>query len=111
MKRLPIALLLSLGCATARPLPLRYDRPQSAIREAQVLGADTVPTARQHLKSATESLELARKVENLGDNRAALTLERAQADADLAVALAKEAAVRRQTLRAASELSALKEQP
>jgi len=111
MRRLILSLMMLLGCATARPLPLSYERPQAALREAKVLGADQIPTARQHLESATDSLELARKMENLGDRRAALTLERAQADADLAVALAKEAAVRRQTLRAASEVSALREQP
>ncbi len=111
MKRLLGSALMLLGCATVRPPPLSYDRPQATLREAQALGADQVPTARAHLKGAADSLELARKMENLGDRRAALTLERAQADADLALALAKEASVRRLTLRAASEVSALKGEP
>ena len=112
MKRLLFAVVMLLGCATARPAPLSYERPQATLREAEALGAAEVPTARAHLKSAAEALEAARKLENSGDRNAALKLERASADADLALALAKEALVRRQTLRTASEVSSLKgEQP
>src|SRR5262245_26641600 len=104
MKRLLFLLLLPLGCANARP-PLETKWARATIGEATSLGAGKVPTARQHLQRAAEQLELAQQLDRKDDPRAVLTFERAQADADLALALAKEAAARRETLRLAKELT------
>ncbi|MBL8954775.1 MAG: hypothetical protein JNK82_28615, partial [Myxococcaceae bacterium] len=82
MKRLLTAVLVLIGCATARPLPLRYDRPQETLREARLLGADEIPTARLHLQSAAESLERARRQENVGNRDAAISSSRASASRD-----------------------------
>lgn len=105
-----VPLLLVWSCATARqPLPLAGS--EGVIREAGALGANQVPTARLHLQHANQQLELARSLELAGDARAELALSIARADADLALALAQEAAVRRERLRTARELASLRSRP
>lgn len=77
------------GCASAPPTQ-RIEASTSAIRAAQELGAERVPTAALHLQLAKEQSEHAKKlIEDGKHEEATLLLMRAEADADLAVALAR----------------------
>jgi hypothetical protein len=64
------------------------------LRAARELGAASVPRAKLHLQLAQTQVTQARKLTEDGENeRASLVLTRARADAELAVALVREAAV------------------
>ena len=68
---------------------------EATMRQAETAGAATVPEAAQHLEWAREQTEGAHRL--IQQNRkgdAALFLMRAEADAELALALAQEAPVR-----------------
>jgi len=86
------ATLFGLGCGGAAAPTEKLTAAESAMRAAQEVGAHSVPQAELHLKLAEEQVQLARKLSADGDNeRAGAVLLRAKADADLAVALAKDA--------------------
>lgn len=95
------ATLFGLGCGGAAVPTEKLTAAESAMRAAQEVGANSVPQAELHLKLAEEQVQLARKLSADGDNeRASAVLLRAKADADLAVALAKDAQAEK-TLEAA----------
>lgn len=76
------------GCANT---PLRTEASMSGIRAAEEAGAAKVPQASLHLQLAREELDLAREQSLKGKkDEAASTLLRAEADAELAVTLARE---------------------
>ncbi|MBK9517834.1 MAG: DUF4398 domain-containing protein [Anaeromyxobacter sp.] len=80
---------LAVGCANA---PLRTEASTSGIRAAEEVGAPTVPRAALHLQLAKEELEHAKALEAKGEGgQAASMLERSEVDAELAVALSREA--------------------
>ena len=84
-------LLISAGCA-AGVSNERIVATNSSIRAAEELGAPKVPQASLHLQLAKEENEHAQKFIKDGDRRSAEgLLLRAQADAELALALAREA--------------------
>jgi hypothetical protein len=92
-----LALLLALGgalgsaCGSYPPPTERMSTSEAAIRAADEMGAGQVPRAALHLKLAQEQTESARKLIEDGYNeRAELTLKRAQSDGELALAIAKE---------------------
>ncbi len=65
---------------------------KASIAGAEVGGAASEPKAALHLKLAKEQVAKAESLINDGDNaEAARVIDRAQADADLALSLAKEA--------------------
>ena len=73
------------GCTSA---PLRTESSTSGIRAAEEAGAANVPQASLHLQLAKEELELARGLAAKDEKeKAASMLLRAEADAELAVAL------------------------
>ena len=77
-----------VGCASA---PLRTDKAASGIRAAEAVGASKVPQASLHLQLAREELALAKKLAEGGDEeKAASQLQRAEVDAELALALSRE---------------------
>jgi hypothetical protein len=88
------ATLLGIGCASS-PVPTeQLASAQASVRAAQELGATRVPRANLHLRLAQNQVERARQLSKDGDNdRARIVLTRANADAELAVALTREAAV------------------
>jgi hypothetical protein len=95
------ATLFGLGCGGAAVPTERLTAAEASMRAAQEVGANGVPQAELHLKLAEEQVQLARKLSADGDNeRAGAVLLRAKADADLAVALAKDAQAEK-TLEAA----------
>ena len=88
-------LAVGVGCGASAPPTLQQSKTQSAIRGAEVAGAEDTPKAKLHLKMAKDHLANAEQLiseEEYDD--AALVLRRAEADANLAIALAKEAQAR-----------------
>lgn len=83
-------LALAAGCGSA---PLKTDRSTSGIRAAEEVGAKEVPRAALHLQLAREGLAKAEKLSKDGEpEQARSMLMRAEADAELAVALSRESA-------------------
>jgi hypothetical protein len=83
---------LAMSCAT--PSSTRTESSGAAIRAAEEVGAAKVPQAELHLQLAREQAEHARRLVETGDGddraQAESLLMRAQADAELALALARE---------------------
>ena len=83
-----VGLALFSGCASTPPL--RTEASTSEISAAEEAGAAKVPQASLHLQMAKEELELAKGLSAKGEKkRAASMLLRAEADAELAVALSR----------------------
>ncbi len=82
---------------------------QASAKGAEVGGATEDPKAQLHLKLAHEQIEKAKKLIADGDNEeAARVIDRAQADADLALALAQQAKAMRDAKEADEQLGKLK---
>ena len=95
------ATLFGLGCGGAAVPTEKLTDAEASIRAAKEVGGTSVPQAELHLKLAQEQVEMARKLSADGENeRAANVLLRAKADAELALALARDAQAQ-QTLEAA----------
>ena len=90
-----VPVLSLLGCASA-PVPAeRLASAEASIRGATEIGAEGVPQAALHLKLARDQVAQAKGLAQSGDNdRAVGVLSRAEADAELALALARESAAR-----------------
>lgn len=90
----PWTLLVAISVAACGSFPLPADRlasSEAAIRTAGEVGAGNEPKATLHLKLAKDQYEQAKALIKDGDNkRADYVLRRAEADAELALALAKE---------------------
>jgi len=85
--------LALFACASYPPPTERMTTAEAAVRAADEVGANQVPRAALHLKLAQEQTDKARQLMQDGYNeRAEQTLKRAQADAELAIAIAKEEA-------------------
>ena len=83
------ALAVIAGCATPAPTE-RMEGTAGAIRSAEEVGAKRVPQAALHLQLAKEQSDHAKELIASGDKAgAASLLLRAQADAELAVALVR----------------------
>jgi hypothetical protein len=104
------AFAASLGGCASYPAPTeRMTASQSAVRGAQEVGAQNNPQAALHLKLAQEQVDQARQLMNDGDNkRAEFVLLRGESDAELAIALAREASARNEAQKALDELKQLK---
>jgi len=90
------ATLLGLGCGGAALPADKLTAAEASMRAAEEVGAKSVPRAELHLKLAQEQVEQARRLADDGDEeRASQVLVRARADAELAVALAREAAAQK----------------
>ena len=108
----PLMMLLAAlalgGCATVQIPADRLEGSEASIRGAEETGASGVPAAKLHLQLAKDQTETAKKMAANGDERSLLVLARAEADAELALGLAREAAVHGDALRAAEDLKAVK---
>jgi hypothetical protein len=91
-----MALSVLAACGSSGPKPeARVGSSEAAIRGAEEVGAKSDPRASLHLKLAQEERDKALALIKDGDNKAAdLMLQRAEADAELAVALARENAAK-----------------
>ncbi|HET9954516.1 MAG TPA: DUF4398 domain-containing protein [Polyangiaceae bacterium] len=101
---------LLLACGGA-PLPQeQFSAAQASVKGAEVAGAAEDPKSALHLKLAHEQLDKAKALMDNGDNeRAAHVIDRAQADAELAILLAKEARARKEATDAREQVEELKQ--
>ena len=102
------ASLLATACGASFPAPQqKLADAEAAHRSAKELGADKMTEAQLNLKVAEEEIEAARSQMKAGDNeRAESTLLRAKADAELAIALAREHQAKNETGRAVDTANA-----
>lgn len=104
-----LSVALVAGCASV-PRSQLTDT-QAAITAAEALGAQQEPEASLHLKLAREQLDEAQEFIDEGENnRAATVLERAELDAELAMALARKAEVYNEAQMAWNEVQELQEE-
>lgn len=105
-----IALSVPLFACGSHPAPTaKVASSEAAVRAADELKANDVPAAQLHLKLAQDQLQAAKKLIENGDNaRAEYVLNRAQADAELAVALAKETKLAKDAEEAMAKVRELK---
>jgi hypothetical protein len=93
MMRVYFLLPLALGmaaCATGTLPAAQLEASSASIRAAEEAGSKDVPLAALHLQLAKEQSEQAKRFANRGDvERGTRFLLRAEADADLAFALAQ----------------------
>lgn len=90
-----LLVVLATACGGAPKPQARLESSQAAIRGAEEAGAKDSPQAALHLQLATEQREKAVQLINNEENgRAERLLIRSEADAELAVALAREAAAK-----------------
>ncbi|MEQ9500247.1 MAG: DUF4398 domain-containing protein [Deltaproteobacteria bacterium] len=103
--------LLGAACAsTSAPKQLKVDTA-ATIRSAEALDAGEQPEAALHLELARRGYDDAEKLMEDGDHAAATKqLERAEADAELAVALAKANTARTEATRELDRVRELKEE-
>jgi len=86
------ALSIVVGCATTDTTPVTSERAEAsaaAIRAAEEVGSTHTPEAAFHLQLAKEQFEAAPKMTNSDRHHVDRLLMRAQADAELAWALAR----------------------
>jgi hypothetical protein len=107
-----LALLVSTGSLVAcggYAVPTeRMVSAESAARGAQEVGAPNAPQAALHLRLAQEEIASAKTLIGNGDNeRADYVLIRAKADAELALALAKEANAKADAQKAADQIKSM----
>ncbi|SRR6266545_875134 len=97
------------ACGGSSPPTHQLTESQSAVRAAEEVGAQNTPKAALHLKMARDHLRNAEAliIEEEYDD-AALVLKRAEADADLALSLAREAQARTQAEDAMRKVQELK---
>ncbi|MFI5297998.1 MAG: DUF4398 domain-containing protein [Polyangiales bacterium] len=101
--------VLVAGCATAPAPHARVASSEGAIRGAEEAGATNSPQAALHLKLAQEQRDAALLLLKDGDGeRADFVLMRAEADAELAVALSHEAQSRAKAEKTLESVRALK---
>jgi len=77
------------------------------MRGAEEVGAAKVPDAKMHLQMAKDETESAKKMAADGNERAVVMLARADADAELALGMAREASVHADALKADEDLKAV----
>ncbi|MFA7329482.1 MAG: DUF4398 domain-containing protein [Candidatus Delongbacteria bacterium] len=98
--------LLAVGCAST---PLHTEASTSGIRAAESLGAADVPEALRYLQLAREELSRAKGLSQKNDHAAANSmLLRAEADAELAVLLSREDAVKIEAMDAIEQVRHLR---
>src|SRR5262249_36711857 len=98
------------GCASAPITSERLPATEAPIRAAEELGAARVPQAALELKLAQDEVEQAKAFLKDGNKqRADRMLLRAQADAELAVALAREAPLQAEAKNAAEQVKLIQQ--
>lgn len=104
-----VALLAAVGCGGGSTLPpAQVTQTQSAISAAEAVGAKENPRAALHLKLAKDQMKGAEALLREGDEKEArLVLERATADAELALAMTRTAETQVEAQRALQELQNL----
>jgi regulator of protease activity HflC (stomatin/prohibitin superfamily) len=97
-----------IGCASSPPV--NKEASTSAIRAAEEVGASSVPSASLYLQLAKEGLESAKVLAAKGEKEQAESmLLRAQADAELAVALSRGDADKKEATEAIERVRQLRQ--
>jgi len=92
MRQYHVLLLCTVGfgCGGAQLNPAKVSEVGASLRAAEELGATSLPKAALHLQLARDAVAAARRSAEEGEEEnASLLLERAQADAELALQLTK----------------------
>jgi hypothetical protein len=101
--------LLVVGCGSAPPPTARLASSEAAIRSAREVGAPNEPKAALHLKLAEEQRQKAEALVKEGKNEEAEgLLMRAEADAELALALARTAQMKAEAQKTVDQVEELK---
>ena len=104
-----LGVLLGPACASAPPPTERLTTAEAAIRGALEVDANSLPRGALHLKLAQEQVDKAKRyIEDDMNQRADLALRRAQADAELAIALSREHEMKEKARAAHLRLERLK---
>lgn len=99
-----------VGCASGPEFSKSTEKSTSAIRGAEEVGASKVPNAALHLHLAKEALERAKELDAKGKKEEAISmLARAEADAELAVALSHEQKEKTEAAQAVERVRKLRE--
>lgn len=103
-----MAFVFLVGCGGATVPAGDVASAQAAVRAANEVGAQDVPQAALHLKYAREQLDEARRlIEEDRSERAKMLLKRAEADAELALTLAREAQERKKAQKVMADVEKL----
>ncbi len=106
-----LASAVAAGCAHAPKPEAQIVSSEGAIRGAAEAGAGEVPAATLHLRLAREQREAALAMIANGENeRARYLLARSEADAELAIALSRQAAAEKEATRANQQIQDLNRQ-
>ncbi len=98
----------ALGCGKSAVVPAKFADAQSSISAATAVGAERNPQGALHLKMARDQLQQAQSLSADGKNEEArLVLERAQADAELALMLTREEGARAEARKAEQDVQEL----
>jgi hypothetical protein len=103
--------LFAVACGGAAVPQEKLTAAQAAVRAAEVGGAPDNPKAALHLKYARDQIAEANKyIEEEENEVAAVLLDRAEVDAELALALARVENARAEAAAALQEVQKLKQQ-
>jgi hypothetical protein len=113
MPKLPIlcvaVALFGAACGGAPAPNERVASATAAVRAAEVGGAQSIPAATLHLKRAKEGIEKAKALMAENDNEEAdWVLQRAEVDAELALAQARESQSKAEAQAAVDQVETLK---
>ena len=98
------------GCASGPEFSKSTEKSTSAIRGAEEVGVSYVPNAALHLQLAKEALDRAKELDAKGKKEEAVSmLSRAEADAELAVALSHEQKEKTESAQAVERVRKLRE--
>jgi chromosome segregation ATPase len=103
--------LLAVACGGGAVPSQKLINAQVAVRGAETAGAEQHPKAALHLKMARDQIAQAERfVDDDESEKAALVLDQAKADADMAYALSQEDQMRRQAEQAQARVEELRAQ-
>jgi hypothetical protein len=106
---LPLA--FAAGCASFPAPTERMASSEAAARSAREVGAERVPQASLQLRLSEEQIARAKALMAEGDNEQAdLLLQRAQADAELSLSLAREDQARKEAAQLVAQVAQLRAQ-
>jgi len=104
--------VLAVACGGSSLPPAKVADTQSAISAAAAVGADQNPQAALHLKMARDQLKQAQALnEDDKADEAQLVLQRADADAEVALMITREAQASANVKKARADVQGLQNQP
>jgi hypothetical protein len=106
-----VLLLAVAGCAGGAVPNARLASSVAAVRGAREVGAESIPAASLYVRFSDEEIAKAKNLIANGDNDAAdFQLQRAQADAELALSMARESTAQNQAQQSVNQTQNLRAQ-